>query len=173
MKMIGLVVIGTMMLGCQDTFVHHDQCPIVSVKFSPNGGAEEAIVAGIDKADKSIKVSAYSFTATNIADALIRAHSRGVIVEVVIDREATGNPHSVVKQLRENGIEVFVDGKHAIHHNKIVIIDRAVVFTGSYNFSKGASEKNAENSISIGDKQIAETYVENWELHRAHSSVLE
>ena len=39
--------------------------------------------------------------------------------------------------------------RHAIAHNKIMIIDQATIITGSFNFTKAAEEKNAENMLVI------------------------
>ena len=43
------------------------------------------------------------------------------------------------------GIPTKIDALHAIAHNKIVIVDGAVVVTGSFNFTKQAENNNAEN----------------------------
>jgi phosphatidylserine/phosphatidylglycerophosphate/cardiolipin synthase-like enzyme len=39
----------------------------------------------------------------------------------------------------------FIDDRHAIAHNKIMIFERETVITGSFNFTKAAEEKNKEN----------------------------
>ncbi len=53
---------------------------------------------------------------------------------------------------------------------KIILIDRAVVITGSFNFTKAAEEKNAENLLIIRSKGLAKPYLENWRSHRDHSA---
>jgi len=58
---------------------------------------------------------------------------------------------------------------HAIAHNKIIIIDRQVVITGSYNFTKAAEGKNAENLLVIRSKALAGKYIINWQEHRGHA----
>ena len=50
-----------------------------------------------------------------------------------------------------------------------MIIDREIVITGSFNFTKAAEEKNAENLLIIRDKGLAKVYIENWEKHKGHS----
>ena len=50
-----------------------------------------------------------------------------------------------------------------------MIIDGEVVITGSFNFTKGAEEKNAENLLVVHDKKLAERYTKNWEEHAGHS----
>jgi phosphatidylserine/phosphatidylglycerophosphate/cardiolipin synthase-like enzyme len=59
--------------------------------------------------------------------------------------------------------------EHAIAHNKVIIIDGELIITGSFNFTKAAQEKNAENVLSIRDPALAAQYTQNWEVHRQHS----
>jgi phosphatidylserine/phosphatidylglycerophosphate/cardiolipin synthase-like enzyme len=52
--------------------------------------------------------------------------------------------------MNENaGLPTYIDDRHAIAHNKIVIIDGQTVLTGSFNFTKQADENNAENLLVI------------------------
>ncbi len=169
-----ILVLGILLAGCSNDpkpATSEKECPVIDVKFSPNGGAEDAIVAAINGAQTSIYVQAYSFTATNIAAALVKAKERGVDVVVIADKETTGNPNSVIKFLHQNDIEIHIDKKHAIAHSKVMIIDRRVVITGSYNFSKGANLSNSENSLTITDAKLADIYYQNWLLHKEHSSL--
>jgi phosphatidylserine/phosphatidylglycerophosphate/cardiolipin synthase-like enzyme len=50
-----------------------------------------------------------------------------------------------------------------------MIIDKEIVITGSFNFSKAAEESNAENLLVVRDKELASRYIENWKLHDEHS----
>ncbi len=49
------------------------------------------------------------------------------------------------------------------------MIDGAVVITGSFNFTKAAEDKNAENLLVIRDRVLAGRYIENWRDHAGHS----
>jgi len=49
------------------------------------------------------------------------------------------------------------------------VIDKETVITGSFNFTKAAEEKNAENPLIIRNKDLAKVYIENLENHREHS----
>lgn len=140
------------------------------VYFSPKGGATEAVVAEIGKAQKEILVQAYSFTSTPIAKALLEAHKRGVKVEAVLDKSQQPERYTSATFLNNAGVPVLIDDKHAIAHNKIMIIDRSVVITGSFNFTKAAEEKNAENLLVIrGNKRLVDAYLENYERHKQHA----
>jgi phosphatidylserine/phosphatidylglycerophosphate/cardiolipin synthase-like enzyme len=141
----------------------------IEVNFSPNGGAAEAIVREISLARKSILVQAYSFTNPQIGAALAAAHDRGVKVQIILDRENLGNPNSLLFPLHEKGVEIYLDDKHAIAHNKIMLIDYAVIVTGSMNFTKAGNDSNAENSLIIKGSTLAPRYILNWETHQIHS----
>jgi phosphatidylserine/phosphatidylglycerophosphate/cardiolipin synthase-like enzyme len=140
------------------------------VYFSPDGGATQAIVREIDNATLEALVQAYSFTSAPIAKALVDAHRRGVSVEVVLDKSQRTEKYSGATFLANNRIPTCIDAAHAIaHNNKIMIIDKQTVITGSFNFTKAAEEKNAENLLIIRSKELASYYLENWQRHRQHS----
>lgn len=141
----------------------------ISVYFSPNGGAQRAIVDAIGKAKESIYVQAYSFTSAPIAKALVDAARRGVTVEAILDKSQRQATYTGATFLKNEGIPVYIDDKHAIAHNKVMVLDGATVITGSFNFTKAAEEKNAENLLIIRDTGLAKLYMENWERHREHS----
>ena len=51
-----------------------------------------------------------------------------------------------------------------------MIIDRSVLITGSFNFTKAAEEKNAENLLIMkGNSKVIERYLTNFEEHKSHS----
>lgn len=129
----------------------------------------EAIVKEIEQAKSSIRIQAYSFTNQSLGQALLAANKKGIKIEVILDRENLGNPHSLLWLLHEVQISIYLDDKHQIAHNKIMIIDSSVVITGSANFTKAGDESNAENSLIIRDNKLAARYITNWQLHKEHS----
>lgn len=143
--------------------------PAMEVYFSPRGGCTEAVVREIGSAQRSILVQAYSFTSAPIAKALADARARGVEVAVILDASQRSEKYSSADFLLHAGIATAIDDRHAIAHNKVMIIDERVVITGSFNFTKAAEESNAENLLVIRDPAIAEIYTRNWRLHAEHS----
>lgn len=141
----------------------------VEVHFSPGGKCTEAIVEEINGARANIRLQAYSFTSAPIAKALVDAHKRGVKVTALLDRSNRTQKYSSADFLAHAGIETYIDSKHAIAHNKIIIVDGVSVVTGSFNFTKAAEERNAENIVIIRDSKIAATYEQNWRTHFEHS----
>jgi phosphatidylserine/phosphatidylglycerophosphate/cardiolipin synthase-like enzyme len=142
------------------------------ILFSPNGGCTEAIIEEITNAKSEILIQAYSFTSAPIAKSLLEAHKRGVKVEAILDKSQRTANYSSATFLANSGIPTFIDAAHAIAHNKVMIIDSTTVITGSFNFTKAAEQKNAENVIIIKSEDLAKLYKENWDAHRQHSEVL-
>ena len=143
----------------------------VDVYFSPHGGCTEAIIKEIGNAKTDIYVQAYSFTSAPIAKALLSAFKKGVKVEAILDKSQRTAKYSSATFLANVKIPTYIDDKHAIAHNKIIIIDGSTVITGSFNFTKAAEERNAENLLVIRSKDLAKLYMDNWTKHREHSEV--
>jgi phosphatidylserine/phosphatidylglycerophosphate/cardiolipin synthase-like enzyme len=139
------------------------------IYFSPGGGCTEAIINQIDKAKSEILIQAYSFTSVPIAKALLNAYKRRVKVEAILDKSQRKEKYTSATFLVNSGIPTYIDDKHAIAHNKIMIIDKETVITGSFNFTKAAEEKNAENLLIIRNKELAKIYTGNWYKHKDHS----
>jgi phosphatidylserine/phosphatidylglycerophosphate/cardiolipin synthase-like enzyme len=145
----------------------------VQVYFSPNGGATDAAVNALEHATNSVLVQAYSFTSAPIAKALVDAHRRRVIVQVILDHSQRTEKYSEADFLRNSGIPTLIDAQHPIAHNKIIIIDGYLVLTGSFNFTRAAEEHNAENILVINDPILAKQYIANWYAHEQHSEPYE
>jgi len=139
------------------------------IYFSPKGGCTEAIVKEIGNAKSEIYVQAYSFTSVSIAKALVDAHKRGIKVEAILDKSQKKERYTSATFLANSGIPTYIDSKHAIAHNKIMVIDKETVITGSFNFTKAAEEKNAENLLILKNKEMASQYLMNWSKHKNHS----
>jgi phosphatidylserine/phosphatidylglycerophosphate/cardiolipin synthase-like enzyme len=126
-------------------------------------------VNALEVATNSVYVQAYSFTSAPIAKALVNAHKRNVKVQVILDDSQRTEKYSEADFLDHYGLAPLIDARHAIAHNKVMIIDGAVVITGSFNFTKAAEEKNAENLLVINDPVLAKQYLENWSHHAMHA----
>jgi phosphatidylserine/phosphatidylglycerophosphate/cardiolipin synthase-like enzyme len=143
---------------------------VLHVLFSPKGGCTQRVVGEIHKARREILVQAYSFTSKAISEALIAAHKRGVTVEIVLDHSNEKEEHTDLPMLIEAGLEPLVDAHHAIAHNKIIILDRRTVLTGSFNFTNQAEQENAENLMVLHHHpELVEAYRENFHVHRNHA----
>ena len=94
-------------------------------------------------------------------------------MEVILDKSNRSAKYSTGDFTAHMGIITYIDDKHAIEHNKIIIIDKETVITGSFNFTKAAEEKNAENLLILKNKELAAIYINNWNKHKDHSESYE
>ena len=137
------------------------------VCFSPPVGCAARLLVEIARA-KVVRVQEYELTAPVFVDALIAAKGAGADVEVVLDRRQK----SVCATLAAAGIPAFLDAAHAIAHNKVVLLQHGnayITVGGSYNLSRAAEKRNAENMTIRSGRVLHAQYLENYRVHRAHS----
>lgn len=142
----------------------------LAVYHSPKGGCTDAIVKELGRARREILVQAYSFTSKAIAEALIAAKARGVHIDILLDRSNEQEAYTELGHLLEQGLAPHIDSQHAIAHNKIMIVDRRTLITGSFNFTHQAEAENAENLLIIkGNRELVGSYCESFDHHKSHS----
>lgn len=131
----------------------------IKIFFSPNGGIREEIISQIDTAQEYIDIAMYSFTSEAIAEAVVRARERGIRVRILLDKLQAAGRYSKYQYLLDSGVKVITDVHAGIMHNKTAIIDGRILFTGSYNWTKSAEEKNEENLLLfIDEEEIIKIY---------------
>jgi phosphatidylserine/phosphatidylglycerophosphate/cardiolipin synthase-like enzyme len=144
----------------------------IEVAFTPRDDAESLLVRVIGQARRSLHVQAYAFTNRRIADAMVKAHRRGVDVQVLADermnRREKGN---ALPRLLAAGVPVALETKYNAAHNKVLIVDAdgpgCAVVTGSFNFTWSAQNRNSENVLILrGHCEVARAYRDNWLQHR-------
>ena len=133
------------------------------------------ILRAINGARTTIRVQMYSLTLQEVVSALLRAKRRGVDVRLIVDRgqlHQDRNDSFRVAALVSAGVPVLVDTVPALMHNKIMVIDRETVITGSFNYTWGAEHWNAENLLIVHDPALAAEYLRNWDQRAAQSRPL-
>jgi len=140
------------------------------VRYSPSGGCTALAVEAVEQARETVLVQGYGFTSAPIAAALVAAQQRGVRVSVILDSSNETAKDSRAGACAAAGISVLTDAKHAIAHNKVIVIDRKTVLTGSFNWTAAAEYANAENLLRVDDARLAGSYADNWHAHALHST---
>ena len=111
---------------------------------------------------REILVSAYGLNVgSGIVEALARAKRRGVNVRLIADRTTPCGRNSGVALLADAGVPIWIDDQARIAHEKAMVIDDAVVLTGSYNWARGAA-KNSEDLNLISSPAVASAYAAHW-----------
>lgn len=140
----------------------------LDVFWSPNGGCRDILITSLLKAKAHIRIQAYNFTDPLITSVL-GSLANTVTIEVILDGYSLSQEQA--SKLSRMGVKVYVDTQHSSAHNKVCLIDNSVVLTGSYNLTKSAECRNAENLLVIRSTQLTEAYLRNWEHHKDHSKV--
>jgi len=140
----------------------------VRIYFTPGPDCENNIIAQIEQAKKNIDVAVYSITNQRIVDSLLAAKQRGVKIRVITDRLQSKGKYSLVARLRDSGLPVVLNRGHKIMHNKFAIFDARNIETGSYNWTKAATQSNAENCMFFPepDGEFSRQFKYLWNLYQ-------
>ena len=130
----------------------------------------------INDEQKRIRAAVFLFTDLEIAQALVEAKKRGVAVEVITDTSCIRERHNKIGKLCDCGCVLYVynpsynkkDSGSLMHHKFMVFEknkqNKSLVWTGSFNFTKAASQSNQENAIVIDDKESVQKFVKQFDL---------
>ncbi|HJL18218.1 MAG TPA: phospholipase D-like domain-containing protein [Sandaracinaceae bacterium LLY-WYZ-13_1] len=142
-----------------------------TVYYSPESPAttpaewQDEMVAAIGDAATGIELFISAWTRTEVSDALVAAHERGVPVRALVShRYADDAPAQAL-------LAAGVDIRRGNIHDKTIVIDDTVV-TGSANWSMNAWSNN-ENSLWIADADVAAAYRAEFDAVYADAEAVE
>lgn len=131
-----------------------EQAPSSQALFSPGDEPLRKIVALIASTEKHCDICVFTITDDRIADAIFKAHDRGVELRIVTDDDKSYDRGSDIERFERAGIPVKTDNSPAHMHHKFAIFDRKLLLTGSYNWTRSAANKNQENVIVSSDPRL-------------------
>ncbi len=132
------------------------------------GSLAERLIFYIDSAQTSIHVAAFELDLTDVSNALIRAHKRGVQVRWITDDEfgidVDDKPgHGQLAAMKKAGIKVIDDERGGLMHNKFWVFDGEIVWTGSTNATINGMFEQNNNVIVIKSRELAAIYETQFE----------
>lgn len=139
--------------------------------FAPNDDLRAELLHYISNASGRIYIAVYMITDRQIANALLAAKKRGVEIEIIVDVNCLKDRSSKIPLLAAHGSTIFLFNPTAdqgsksgsLMHHKFALFSNVkgmhVVWTGSYNFTRAASETNQENVLVIKKKKIFDQYL--------------
>lgn len=133
------------------------------VFFSPGPGCLGAILEQIAYATKTIDICVFTISDDRIKEKLLYAKSKGINIRIITDNDKSFDRGSDIQYLSDNNIPVKVDTTDHHMHHKFAVFDGKIVTTGSYNWTRSASEYNQENIVVIKDSNTAVKYQEEFE----------
>ena len=124
---------------------------------------EKVIIDNILKAKKSIFISVAWFTNKNIIEELIRIKriNNSIEIKILVDDNEINQKYffDTYKSIfSEIGIIIEKLKIKKFNHNKVAIIDKSIIITGSYNFTNKA-KRNLENIVVAQNKKMAKFYL--------------
>ena len=128
----------------------------------------DAVIADVDRARASVDVAVFDIDLQDLGDALRRAERRGVRVRLVFDSENLEDARvaALAGELEQAGIAVVTDGRQPFMHNKFIVIDETITWTGSWNMTENDTYRNNNNMLRFTDRQIASFYTQEFaQLH--------
>ncbi len=143
-----------------------------SYKYKPEGQRQVKVYYNQDRelnkeitnltreADKFVYFAIYTFTRTDIKDALLAAKYRGLKVVGIMDRnqdKGTQQQTKIFQELKDAGIPVYEQDHLAIMHIKAIVTDKGYA-SGSFNWTSAATNLNDE-VLEVGhDESIRSQY---------------
>jgi phosphatidylserine/phosphatidylglycerophosphate/cardiolipin synthase-like enzyme len=123
------------------------------------GGIDTALAQAINGARGTLDIAAFEFNNPVLTTAVLDAHRRGVTVRMVTDNEhGLEDDDSTIPQFVAAGIPVVDDSRTALMHNKFMIIDGSVVWTGSWNYTINDTYRNNNNAIALRSRRAVQSY---------------
>lgn len=135
----------------------------------PKNGLDQVIVAAIEGATQSVDVSSFEYDLPSVTNALVRAHQRGVQVRMVLDLDhglqmadkdgPDKESAAALKTLQQANLPL-VDGSResGLMHDKMILVDGQVLFTGSWNITYSDTFSNNNNLLKITDPRLIANY---------------
>ncbi|MCH7534211.1 MAG: phospholipase [Bacteroidetes bacterium] len=152
---------------------------------------KQTIIEFIDGTQKYLDIAVQELDNREIAEAIIRARQRKVVVRLVLEGDYLTVPRALTdpfKTKKSSGkyvaqeenriihdaalrarINVHSDFNPKIFHQKFIVRDRNALLTGSTNFTDTGTSSNLNHIVVINDKKIAKIYTNEFkEIMKGH-----
>lgn len=133
------------------------------VLFEPGDDCMTRLRELFDAAEKSVRVCVFTITDNRVTRSMLDAKRRGVVIRVISDNDKAFDLGSDIDHLRRKGVEVRCDRVEDHMHHKFAVFDEKIAVTGSYNWTRGAAEKNRENLVVSDDPRLVEPFIGEFE----------
>jgi phosphatidylserine/phosphatidylglycerophosphate/cardiolipin synthase-like enzyme len=122
-------------------------------------GIDYVLAQAINGVQRSLDIVAFEWNSPILTQAVLAAKQRGVTVRMVADNEHTRDDEdSTISQLASANIPIVYDNRSAFMHNKFMILDGSIVWTGSTNYTVNDVYRNNNNMIALRSRRAVETY---------------
>jgi phosphatidylserine/phosphatidylglycerophosphate/cardiolipin synthase-like enzyme len=143
----------------------------IQILFAPEDEVGTYLAELLAQAQTEIRFMAFSFTHDDMGGTVLSRAQAGVDVAGIFETRGSETEYSELPALYCARVPVLQDGNPRTFHHKVLVIDRHIVVTGSFNFSANADEGNDENIIIIDNAEIAEQYLQEFDRRWAEAEM--
>lgn len=131
--------------------------------FSPGEDCRQAILDQMKRCKSLLDICVFTISDNRIRDEIVNCYRRGVNVRIISDDDKSNDQGSDIEFLAEFGVSVAIDRtRHHMHH-KFAIFDNTILMTGSFNWTRSATEFNHENILETNDGNMIAQYTDEYE----------
>lgn len=135
----------------------------VAILFGPEDDVASRLAELLGQAQSEIRFMAFAFTHDDMGGSILDRYRQGVDVAGIFEQRGSETEYSEFPFLHCAGVPVLQDGNSRTFHHKVLVIDRQIVVTGSFNFSRNADESNDENVVILRNPEIAALYLREFD----------
>lgn len=146
---------------------------------------ERVIVDFIDGAEKRLEIAVQELESLTIAEAIVRARQRKVLVKLVVEQDylksrrmrsrpfdpvGPNEPNrAILAAVLRSNIDIKTDYNTRIFHQKFIVRDRRSVLTGSTNFTPTGTHENLNHVVVVHNEEVAKAYAREFrEIQKGH-----
>ena len=133
------------------------------VFFSPGEDCVNHIIDLINEAYIQLDICVFTISDDRISRAIVEAMKNGVEIRIISDNFKVEDTGSDIEDLSRVGIPVKLDTTDNHMHHKFMIVDKKIVLTGSYNWTRSAALYNQENILSMDDEEVVSKFSNEFE----------
>lgn len=126
--------------------------------FSHQDDIRSYVIQMILKSTQKLDICLFTISENQIADAIIKQKQNGIQVRIITDDDKIMDKGSDIFRFKNKGIPVKIDSSQSLMHHKFALIDGREVITGSYNWTRSASEVNNENVVITDNFRIVSEF---------------
>lgn len=146
---------------------------------------EDVIVKFINGAKKRLEIAVQELENRAIAEAIIAARKRKVLVKIVLEQDYLRAPKArkdpfepgggkeenreIQNALFRSNIDLKLDYNTSIFHQKFIVRDGNALLTGSTNFTPTGTHNNLNHIVIVRDPKVAKIYAREFrEIQQGH-----
>lgn len=125
------------------------------------------LIETLETTENRLRIAVAWFTNSDLFDLLLEKLSNGIQVQLIMIDDYINNGDfglNFQKYIEKGGKLYYGKEENPMHH-KFCVIDDRILFTGSYNWTYYAENKNVENLVKFEDNQeIVDIYSKEFDL---------